>query len=164
MTKSSLLVLLALASLFVAMTVAKKLARPYELCGRVYCDTCRFGFETNVTTYINGATVQLECNDKSDSRLVFTNTTTTDENGMFKFIVDRDHRDQCCEVVLLKSPWPHCKVIDKVRSHSEVIITDLNGISSYIRHANNLGVFQDYALPVCAELYKYYFPDPDQES
>ncbi|KMT08822.1 hypothetical protein BVRB_6g135460 [Beta vulgaris subsp. vulgaris] len=161
MMKRGLLLLIALMSIFAATTVAKKLRQPYELTGKVYCDTCRFGFETNVTFYISGATVQLQCNDKSDSKLVFTNTTTTDKNGRFTFQVCEDHGDQYCDVVLLKSPLPHCKIIDRVRSHSRVIVTDLNGIISRRRHANNLGVFQDYALPVCGDLYKYYFHSDD---
>jgi hypothetical protein len=34
-------------------TVATKTA-DYVVQGRVYCDTCRAGFETNVTEYIKG--------------------------------------------------------------------------------------------------------------
>lgn len=54
MMKRGLLLLIALMSIFAATTVAKKLRQPYELTGKVYCDTCRFGFETNVTFYISG--------------------------------------------------------------------------------------------------------------
>ncbi|CAO2827747.1 unnamed protein product [Amaranthus hypochondriacus] len=161
MTNRCLLLLVALICTLAATTTAKKLAVPYELSGKVYCDTCRFGFETNITTYISGAVVELQCNDKSDSRLVFSNRTTTDENGKFTFHVCEDHGDQYCDVVLISSPWPHCKVIDHVRRRSRVIVTDLNGITSYLRHANNLGVFQDYTFPECSALYKLYFQSDD---
>ncbi|XP_057528879.1 pollen-specific protein C13-like [Amaranthus tricolor] len=161
MTKLWLPVLFVVVSTIAATTVAKKLAVPYQLSGKVYCDTCRFGFETNITTYIPGAVVQLQCNDKSNTRLVFSNTTKTDENGKFTFQVYEDHGDQYCDVVLISSPWPHCKIIDQVRKRSRVIVTNLNGISTYLRHANNLGVFQDYALPQCAALYRYFFHSDD---
>ncbi|XP_021752639.1 protein DOWNSTREAM OF FLC-like [Chenopodium quinoa] len=159
MTKLGLLLLVALATL-AATTVA--LDTPYQLSGRVYCDTCHFGFETNVTRYIPGAEVHLECKDeKSDTKLVFRNATKTNEKGRFTFHVGEDHGDQYCDVVLVKSPWPHCKNIDPVRGRSRVIITDLNGIRSFRRHANNMGFFQDYVFPVCSDLYKFYFHSDD---
>ena len=41
----------ALSALAVT-TVAHKLAKPYCVTGKVYCDTCRFGFETTYSPYI----------------------------------------------------------------------------------------------------------------
>lgn len=105
--------------------------------------------------------MELQCDDKSGSRLVFRNTTTTDEHGRFTFQVCEDHGDQYCDVVLVKSPWPHCNKIDRVRGRSRVIVTDFNGMRSYRRHANNMGFFQEYALPVCGDLYQYYFHSDD---
>lgn len=38
----------------VADTAAATSAPDYLVQGRVYCDTCRAGFETNVTEYMQG--------------------------------------------------------------------------------------------------------------
>ncbi|KAM1597747.1 hypothetical protein PS2_032617 [Malus domestica] len=45
---------------------------------KVYCDTCRAGYETKVITYIAGAKVRLECRDKSGMALVYTKEGTID--------------------------------------------------------------------------------------
>lgn len=47
------LVLLALCVL-PALVSAKIVGKPFHVQGRVYCDTCRCGFETSATTYIAG--------------------------------------------------------------------------------------------------------------
>lgn len=51
MAKSMLL--LALCVLLPALISGGRLmSKPFVLEGRVYCDTCRAGFETSATTYI----------------------------------------------------------------------------------------------------------------
>lgn len=51
MAKSVLM--LALCVLLPALISASRpMSRPFLLQGRVYCDTCRAGFETSATTYI----------------------------------------------------------------------------------------------------------------
>lgn len=49
------LVLFAICVLpaFVSAT-ARPVKTPLTVCGKVYCDTCRAGFETTATTFIAG--------------------------------------------------------------------------------------------------------------
>ena len=99
----------------------------------------------------------LECKDKSATKVVYSQTVTTDSNGAFEFEVYEDHGEQVCDVVLIQSPWAHCKILDKGRYRSRVIVTDSNGIVSNHRYANNLGFVQKDALPVCQQLRKFFF-------
>ncbi|KAM0062727.1 putative allergen Ole e 1 [Helianthus debilis subsp. tardiflorus] len=47
------LLILALCVLLPALiSAARPMSRPFRLQGKVYCDTCRAGFETSATTYI----------------------------------------------------------------------------------------------------------------
>ncbi|KAJ0454210.1 putative pollen allergen Ole e 1 family [Helianthus annuus] len=56
-----LLVIFALC-LLPALSIAATLTdSPFRLKGRVYCDTCRAGFETSVTKYLAGLYLHL-CN------------------------------------------------------------------------------------------------------
>ncbi|GLT64299.1 hypothetical protein SLA2020_368030 [Shorea laevis] len=51
------------------MVSASRPARsPFVVKGRVYCDTCRAGFETSATTFIAGARPQHDCATVSPGR------------------------------------------------------------------------------------------------
>lgn len=57
MAMASLRILPAITAailLFAVATVVATKAPDYLIQGRVYCDTCRAGFETNVTEYMKG--------------------------------------------------------------------------------------------------------------
>jgi hypothetical protein len=53
MTKLPFLALMDLCCIF-ASVVLVNAATEFTVEGRVYCDTCRAGFETNVTEYMSG--------------------------------------------------------------------------------------------------------------
>jgi len=53
-TMAKLLVIFALCILPALCTATAGDTNPFRLIGRVYCDTCRAGFETSVTKYLAG--------------------------------------------------------------------------------------------------------------
>ncbi|KAK9713440.1 hypothetical protein RND81_06G027100 [Saponaria officinalis] len=163
MSKLVTLLFLAIVSVFATTVVGENLPEPYKVTGKVYCDTCRCGFETNVTTYIHGAIVELQCYDKSHTTIVFRNETVTTVGGQFTFVVSQDHGDQYCDAVLKWSPLKRCKIVDPGRDRARVIVTNSNGIKSYRRYANNMGFFADKALPICGKLLKYYLHFDDDK-
>ncbi|GKB21790.1 pollen-specific protein C13 [Tanacetum coccineum] len=52
MAKLVLLLALCVVALPMLISASRPMSRPFRLTGRVYCDTCRAGFETSATTYI----------------------------------------------------------------------------------------------------------------
>ncbi|KAM1271416.1 hypothetical protein ACFX2J_032235 [Malus domestica] len=85
-----LIALCRLPTLAAAMCLMKTL---FTVEGKVYCDTCRAGYESKAITYIAGAKVRLECRDKSNMALVYTKEGTTDSAGCYKIPVANDHLD-----------------------------------------------------------------------
>ncbi|GAB4847305.1 hypothetical protein Ancab_026349 [Ancistrocladus abbreviatus] len=161
-TGKLLLALVALSALAATGVANRPLPHQYTVEGKVYCDTCRCGFETSATVYIPGAKVRLECRGREDLRLMYSVNGETDSNGKFLIHVDEDHQEQICDVVLVSSPWGNCRTADPGRSSTRVIVTNNNGIRSYKRFANNMGFLRDHALPLCGELLKYYLQSDDE--
>ncbi|KDP46869.1 hypothetical protein JCGZ_24078 [Jatropha curcas] len=128
--------------------------RPFFVHGRVYCDTCRCGFETNKTTYIPGAKVRIECLDRVNSQLKYSIEGKTDSTGTYRIKVKDDHQDQFCYAVLVSSPQANCKTADPGRSRAEVILTRSNGAVSDLHFANSMGYFRYQPMSGCAELVK----------
>uniref|UniRef100_A0A6N2LXH6 Pollen-specific protein C13 n=1 Tax=Salix viminalis TaxID=40686 RepID=A0A6N2LXH6_SALVM len=133
---------------------AWSMGNPFHVQGRVYCDTCQCGFETIKTAYIPGATVRIECRDRTDLQLRYSLEGVTDSNGAYKIKVVGDQADRICQVVLVDSPLADCKSVDPVRNRAEIILTRSNGAISDLHYANSLGFVKDKALPGCAELVK----------
>ncbi|KAJ6397961.1 hypothetical protein OIU77_018884 [Salix suchowensis] len=88
---------------------AWSMGNPFHVQGRVYCDTCQCGFETIKTAYITGATVRIECRDRTDLQLRYSLEGVTDSNGAYKIKVVGDQADRICHVVLVDSPLADCK-------------------------------------------------------
>ncbi|KAL6227789.1 hypothetical protein ACLB2K_001745 [Fragaria x ananassa] len=151
----AVLVLLALCVL-PALVSAKILGKPFHVQGRVYCDTCRCGFETSATIYIAGATVGIKCMNRNSMSLAYSVEGVTDQTGTYNILVEDDHEDQICESVLVSSPISDCKSADPGRSRANVVLTRFNGVVKTKRFANNMGFFKDQALPECTELLKQY--------
>ncbi|KAK4264893.1 hypothetical protein QN277_026012 [Acacia crassicarpa] len=134
--------------------------RPFSVIGRVYCDTCRAGFETYATTYIAGARVRVVCKERESLAIVYTKEGVTDSTGTYNILVEQDHGDQICEVMFVSSPVADCKVPDPGRSRSSIVVTRTdNGIVNDVHHANALGCHKDVPLPNCYEILKYYLSD-----
>ncbi|KDP21093.1 hypothetical protein JCGZ_21564 [Jatropha curcas] len=84
----------------------------FNVEGVVYCDTCRVQFMTKVTTLIEGATVHLECFNRTGDVLTYTSPeAVTDAAGKYSIPVEGDHEDELCQVMLLKSPNPDCATV-----------------------------------------------------
>ncbi|KAL6650690.1 hypothetical protein ACP70R_009615 [Stipagrostis hirtigluma subsp. patula] len=147
----------------VADTAVATDAPDYVVQGRVYCDTCRAGFETNVTEYIKGAKVRLECKHFGTNVVERAIDGVTDETGTYKIELKDSHEEDICEVVLVKSPLTSCSEVQAFRDRARVVLTTNLGICDNLRLANPLGYFKDVPLPVCAELLKQLDVADDEE-
>ncbi|GAV80481.1 Pollen_Ole_e_I domain-containing protein [Cephalotus follicularis] len=156
-----LLLLFALCVL-PTLVYAVGVSRPFVISGRVYCDTCRCGFETPATQYIAGAKVKIECKDRNSLQVVFSTYGETDSSGTYEIVVEDDHGDEICNAVLVSSPISDCKSADGGRSQATVILTRSNGAISDLHYANSMGYMKDQPLPGCAELLKIYQLDGDE--
>ncbi len=129
---------------------------PFTLQGRVYCDTCRAGFETPVTSYIAGARVRIECKDRDTLQLVYSVEGVTDSTGTYKIAIEDDHGDQMCDAILVKSPQADCAKVDPGRDRSRLSLTRNNGVVSDGRFANAMGFMKDEPDFGCTELLQKY--------
>ncbi|GJN03079.1 hypothetical protein PR202_ga20485 [Eleusine coracana subsp. coracana] len=138
----------------VADTAVATGAPDYLVQGRVYCDTCRAGFETNVTEYMKGAKVRLECKHFGTGVVERAIDGVTDETGTYKIELKGSHVEDICEVVLVQSPHENCAEAQPPRDRARVVLTNDGGICNGLRLANPLGYFKDVPLPVCSALLK----------
>lgn len=128
----------------------------YIVEGRVFCDTCRAGFETSATTYISGAEVRVECRKRSTGERVFSAGGVTDQSGSYRIAVPGEHGQEICESVLVSSSEPGCASPVAGRERARVVLCGETGIVSNKRSANSLGFQKDVALPACADVLKLY--------
>ncbi|EEF48468.1 pollen-specific protein C13 [Ricinus communis] len=150
------ILLLALCVLPALVAAARPARNPFEVEGRVYCDTCRAGFETSKTTYVAGAKVRVECKDRKTMELVYSKEGTTDSTGTYRIHVDEDHQDQLCDAMLVSSPQHDCMKPSSGRDRARVILTNNNGIVSNKRYANSIGFMKEDAMSGCFELLRQY--------
>ncbi len=146
----------ALCVLPALVSAGRLISQPFVLQGRVYCDTCRAGFETSATTYIAGAKVRVECKDRNSMQLLYSIEGTTDSTGTYKIMVTEDHEDQLCDAVLVSSPWSDCASVDPGRDRAAVILTRYNGMVSDNRYANSMGFLKDHPMSGCTQLLQQY--------
>ncbi|KAJ0981748.1 hypothetical protein J5N97_010030 [Dioscorea zingiberensis] len=158
MAKFQLLAALCLLSAIVGLARASPKPQ-FAIEGRVYCDTCRAGFETSATEYIKGAKVKVECKRYDNDEVSYEAEAVTDDSGTYKLTIDDDHQDEICEVVLLESPVEGCKEIVVGRNRARVMLTQNSGISSTVRYANALGFYKEDPLPLCGELLRIFALD-----
>ncbi|ESQ40956.1 hypothetical protein EUTSA_v10014875mg [Eutrema salsugineum] len=140
---------------------AMAVGTPFLVEGRVYCDTCRFGFETIATKYIIGATVRIVCKDGVTLKQEVVGEAVTGGLGTYSIAVTGDRHDQQCQAELVKSSMHDCHVADPGRSTATVILTRSNGAASTRHFANAMGYLRDQPLPGCAALRKLYLSDGD---
>ncbi|KAH7567786.1 hypothetical protein ACOSQ2_010374 [Xanthoceras sorbifolium] len=155
------LLLIALCVLPALVSAARPARNPFLVQGRVYCDTCRCGFETSATTYIPGAKVKVECKDRKTSDVVYSREGTTDSTGTYKISVAEDHEDQYCDAILVSSSQRDCKNVSPGRDRARVILTRYNGIASESRYANSIGFEKEEAVSGCAEILRTYQEDDE---
>uniref|UniRef100_A0A0E0LCL7 Pollen allergen Phl p 11 n=1 Tax=Oryza punctata TaxID=4537 RepID=A0A0E0LCL7_ORYPU len=129
----------------------------FVVTGRVYCDPCRAGFETNVSKSIPGSTVSVECRHYGAGRESLKAEATTDEKGWYKVEIDQDHQEEICEVVLDKSGDPACSETEQSRDRSRVPLTSNNGLKQNgIRYANPIAFFRKEPLADCGSILQKY--------
>ncbi|XP_047319580.1 pollen-specific protein C13-like [Impatiens glandulifera] len=159
MARLMVLMLVAVYLLPAIVTGSRPMENPLTLEGRVYCDTCRLGFETSATTYISGAKVKVECKNRNTHELMYTKEATTDQTGTYKMTVNDDHQDQICDVMLVSSPQNDCAKVSEGRDHARVVLSQSNGIASDKRYANAMGFVKDQAMEICNKLLEQYNED-----
>ncbi|XVF78796.1 hypothetical protein PTKIN_Ptkin14bG0165900 [Pterospermum kingtungense] len=152
MAKASMTTLVSLAiclSSFLSFCYADD---PFFVEGKVYCDTCRVEFETRISEPIKGATVKLECRNRTDQSITYSREAVTDEAGRYSVEVEGDHEEEICEVSAVKSPREDCNEFMESWRKARVVLTKKDGLMQPLRYANNLGFFKKEALPGCAEV------------
>jgi len=134
----------------------------YCVRGRVYCDSCRAGFETSASTYLQGAKVKLQCRQRHTQEILYEADAETDATGSYKIYVNKDQKNNVCDTMLVSSPHRFCKTADPGRDRSRVVLTGNNGIVSNDRYANNMGFLMDQPLSFCSQLMQQYAVNEDE--
>ncbi|CAA2982520.1 major pollen allergen Ole e 1 [Olea europaea var. sylvestris] len=125
----------------------------FHIQGQVYCDTCRAGFITELSEFIPGASLRLQCKDKENGDVTFTEVGYTRAEGLYSMLVERDHKNEFCEITLISSGRKDCNEIPTegwVKPSLKFILNTVNGTT---RTVNPLGFFKKEALPKCAQVY-----------
>ncbi|KAK7275743.1 hypothetical protein RIF29_16865 [Crotalaria pallida] len=135
---------------------------PFIVKGRVYCDPCRVGYETPITTYIPGAVVILQCKDKITNNIVYNKLGKTDSSGTYTILVDAHQENQICEAKLVSSPKHDCIEATPGRDRSRVILNRFNGIATDDRFVNNMGFMTKEVASGCARILRQY-PEFDND-
>ncbi|KAG0485159.1 hypothetical protein HPP92_009238 [Vanilla planifolia] len=154
-------VAVVLVAVFLPETILGARTAPpvrFTVHGRVFCDTCRAGFETPATTYIEGAKIRVECRGTNGVKLC-SYDGMTDSSGTYNVLVADEHEHEICEVSLVSSPDQSCNAVVPGREKARVFLSHNNGISSDTRFANNLGFQKDTPLALCSDLMKMYQED-----
>ncbi|KAJ3701516.1 hypothetical protein LUZ61_005221 [Rhynchospora tenuis] len=159
MAKLCFLAFVVLSCAFASVVLA---APTFTVVGKVYCDTCRLGFETNVTQYMEGAKVNLECRHFERGQIEHTVEGVTDNSGAYSLQLADNHENEICEVVLVESAIKDCAEIKPGRDRARVMLSNDIGIPANIRYANSLGFFKDVPLDVCKDVVKMYVLDDDE--
>ncbi|KAJ8430420.1 hypothetical protein Cgig2_025847 [Carnegiea gigantea] len=157
----TVMVIAALCLLPAIAMAVRPVAQPFVVKGRVYCDTCRAGFETTASIYLHGAKVRLECRHRHSQEVLYAAEATTDETGTYSIPVKQDQKDRVCETMLVKSSHSKCSSPDAGRDRSRVILTSYNGVVSYERFANNMGFMMDEPMAYCSQLLQQYELDDE---
>ncbi|CAI0447716.1 unnamed protein product [Linum tenue] len=140
-----------------ALVAATRPARnPFLVRGKVYCDTCNFGFETPKSTSIAGATVRIVCKDRKSNKVVYQREGKTNSEGNYQIQVDEDHQDQVCDAKVVRSPQLDCFKTSSGRDQARVILTENNGIASRERYANAMGFSKEGTVAGCSQLLSLY--------
>ncbi|XAR68277.1 hypothetical protein NMG60_11003354 [Bertholletia excelsa] len=120
--------------------------------GKVYCDTCRVLFATNLSHPIQGAKVELECIGIDAGQESTKKTAITDESGHYELEVEGDHEEDICTVKVVSSPDSDCNEVVPEISRSIISITTNSGMEGFIRQANPIGFRRKSAIKGCIEL------------
>ncbi|XP_078154606.1 pollen-specific protein C13-like [Carex rostrata] len=131
-------------------------AMEFTVESRVYCDTCRAGFETSVTEFIPGVKVRLECEHYTSHHIEVLDEGVTDNTGTYRLKGQDGHEEDKCSVVLVESPRPDCKEISPGRDRAPAVLSTDTGMPGDKRFPNHLGYLKDKPLDVCGSVMKQY--------
>ncbi|CAH2050655.1 unnamed protein product [Thlaspi arvense] len=134
----------------------RMLGNPFLVRGRVYCDTCRAGFETEASHGIPGARVRIECKERATMQLTYSIEGVTDSTGTYNIKVRGDRGDEVCDARLISSSQFECSETDPGRDRARVILTRNNGVASDTRFANALGFFRIEPMSGCTMVLQKY--------
>ncbi|GJN38197.1 hypothetical protein PR202_gb27217 [Eleusine coracana subsp. coracana] len=141
----------------VALVAAAAVADGFIVTGEVYCDPCRAGFKTNVSTALGGAAVKLECRPFLNGPESLKADATTNAFGWYRLEVDQDLQEDICEVMLVKSPDPACSEVDKFRDRARIPLTKNDGIKQNgVRYGNPIAFLRKEPLKECGAILQQY--------
>lgn len=104
-----------------------------------------------------GAEVRLQCRNQTTDSVTLTVEGQTDEHGVYRLLVERDHEGEICEMILMKSTMDDCTEIPNeghAKESARITLTNNNGIAETTRHANPLFFVKKEASPECDEVFK----------
>lgn len=107
--------------------------------------------------------MKLSCKHRQTMEETYSDVAVSDKEGNYKFIVHEDHKDEMCDVELVKSSDASCPKISVGREKSRVILNHFSGIATQIRHANNMGFEKEVSDVFCSELIKKYIVTEDED-
>ncbi|BAT02433.1 Os07g0590500 [Oryza sativa Japonica Group] len=147
MASGVVMVMVVVTATAMAMAVQGSRHSDFFVEGEVYCDTCRAGFVTNVTTAIQAARVRLECRHymSASGSVERSAEGTTDATGHYRMeLVEVDNRgaELVCAVALLSSPVTECHEMEVGRDRAPVTLVQDVGLATMVRRANPLGFLQ----------------------
>ncbi|XP_022853914.1 major pollen allergen Lig v 1-like [Olea europaea var. sylvestris] len=144
---------LSLPNLIYSEDVPQPPVCQFHVQGQIYCDTCRAGFITELSEFIAGAGVRLQCRDSKKGNITFTEVGYTRAEGLYSMLIERDHKNEFCEVNLPSSSRKDCDEIPIegwVRPSLRFILNTVNGTTRTIKP---LGFFKNKALPKCPQVF-----------
>lgn len=168
MAKSQAIILLAVAlCLFSLAGVSNADTDQFSVEGMVYCDTCRLQFMTRVSSFMEGATVRLQCRNITTGIENYNAEAVTDKSGHYTFQVSGDYEDDICQITLVKSSNDDCSEIATEaigQQGAQISLTSNNGEATPVRNANPLGFMKKEPLSECDAVIKELEMDFDEEA
>lgn len=112
----------------------------------------------NLLNFIHaGAEVGLQCRNQTINIVTLTVEGQTDEQGLYKLLVERNHEGEICEMILMKSTMDDCNEIPNeghAKESARITLTNNNGIAETTRHTNSLFFVKKNPSPECDEVFK----------
>ncbi|MCD7446281.1 hypothetical protein HAX54_000091 [Datura stramonium] len=97
------------------------------------------------------------CRNQTDDTVTLMVEGQIDDRGVYSLLVERDHEDEICEMIPIKSTMDDCTEIPNeghAKEYARITITNNNGIAGTTRHANPLFFWKKEASPECDEVFK----------
>ncbi|XP_027344085.1 olee1-like protein [Abrus precatorius] len=119
--------------------------------GKIYCDPCRFEFESRLSYPLADVKITLQCTKEESDNVILVKEAKTDANGKYSIPVDGDHEEERCMVTAEAPTEGKCKSSMTIKS-DRILLTTNMGVSSLARYANPLGFMTQTADPQCSSV------------